>query len=486
MFYPPLPNPLQMSPLPLSSVNHVSRVCRDVNKSRRFYRDLLGMVEVKRPSNFDFEGAWLLGAGIGIHLIAGTPPVRSETINPRGDHISFHSDDIPGVVARLRELSVPFVLADVQEGPILVTQVFFHDPDHNMIEVCDCNKLPITELTPAYQEANPGCLPCSMGVGAKTTTQELDDEMSTSMSMQRSKTIRNDRYENGAVMPGGLIDGHHAELTVPQQSGKDDDNQEENNLAYTNPNPNQLSVTLPLPRLDLVRRCTKSTKTMTTEMSTHLEGDHEGEDDLAEEEVTTPIFPTLALSARTESVSSENSSEDTYPGGGDDYHADGYETCPGSSPYHEQDEDEEKKVEGEEEEEEDHVRGAEVQDQITYPKEEQDQDEDRDRKGAYLPLTGELEIRVQGINHGFFPTSSKASSRRESVREKGREREAEAGTSETEVEAGGGAGDHENQGLREGRVTWLGESIWEQAGGFTGESPPWQLGPLGAHLGKGT
>lgn len=43
---------------PLSSLNHVSFLCADVERTKRFYRDLLGFIEVKRPDSFKFEGSW--------------------------------------------------------------------------------------------------------------------------------------------------------------------------------------------------------------------------------------------------------------------------------------------------------------------------------------------------------------------------------------------------------------------------------------------
>lgn len=44
--------------LPLLALNHVSYVCRSLATSVKFYEDVLGFVRVKRPSSFDFEGAW--------------------------------------------------------------------------------------------------------------------------------------------------------------------------------------------------------------------------------------------------------------------------------------------------------------------------------------------------------------------------------------------------------------------------------------------
>jgi len=158
---PPPPSLSQERPLPLSNMHHVSRVCRDVDASRRFYRDLLGMVEVRRPSSLvaSFEGAWLLGSGIGVHLIQGMPPPRSKVINPRSDHVSFHTDDVDAVARELDQRGVPFVRAFVQEGGFQVSQIFIHDPDENMIELCNCGSLPTLPLDDgAGAEAT--CTPC--------------------------------------------------------------------------------------------------------------------------------------------------------------------------------------------------------------------------------------------------------------------------------------------------------------------------------------
>jgi len=44
--------------LPLSSLNHISIVVSDVSKSKEFYINVIGFVEVVRPSSFDFQGSW--------------------------------------------------------------------------------------------------------------------------------------------------------------------------------------------------------------------------------------------------------------------------------------------------------------------------------------------------------------------------------------------------------------------------------------------
>ncbi len=39
-------------------LDHVALLVKDVERSRRFYGQVLGMEEVPRPSNFTFPGAW--------------------------------------------------------------------------------------------------------------------------------------------------------------------------------------------------------------------------------------------------------------------------------------------------------------------------------------------------------------------------------------------------------------------------------------------
>lgn len=134
--------------LPLRSINHVSKVCSNVEASVAFYRDVLGFVVVKRPQSFNesFEGCWLWGYGVGLHLIKGQPVPRSSKIDPKADHLSFQADSLVEVEAALRRLGIPFERQQVVEDGIQVQQLFFHDPCNNMIEVCNCDCLPIIPL----------------------------------------------------------------------------------------------------------------------------------------------------------------------------------------------------------------------------------------------------------------------------------------------------------------------------------------------------
>lgn len=48
--------------LPLASLNHISVVCRSLESSLSFYRDVLGFIQIRRPGSFNFDGAWYVGS----------------------------------------------------------------------------------------------------------------------------------------------------------------------------------------------------------------------------------------------------------------------------------------------------------------------------------------------------------------------------------------------------------------------------------------
>ncbi|CAN4110719.1 unnamed protein product [Withania somnifera] len=134
--------------MPLLALNHVSYVCKSVSKSVEFYVEVLGFGLIQRPSSFEFEGAWLFNHGIGIHLL-GKEDVQSKRgkINPKDNHISFQCSDMDLIIQRLNDMEIEYVTATVKEGGVTVDQLFFHDPDGNMIEICNCQNIPIIPLS---------------------------------------------------------------------------------------------------------------------------------------------------------------------------------------------------------------------------------------------------------------------------------------------------------------------------------------------------
>jgi catechol 2,3-dioxygenase-like lactoylglutathione lyase family enzyme len=126
--------------LPVEFIHHVSRVTRDLERSREFYIDVLGFQPIQRP-NFSFPGAWLFNYGLQIHLIQTPEPLDPPITEPgtRADHIAFRVSDIDAVERSLNERGIAFRESVVPQTG--VRQIFFLDPDGNHIE---CGMYPPT------------------------------------------------------------------------------------------------------------------------------------------------------------------------------------------------------------------------------------------------------------------------------------------------------------------------------------------------------
>ncbi|XP_052192014.1 glyoxylase I 4-like [Diospyros lotus] len=162
---------------PLLSLNHVSFVCESVARSVKFYEDVLGFVLIKRPSSFDFEGAWLFNYGIGIHLLeveAIDVPTKKGRINPKDNHISFQTPDMGLIMEQLEGMGIEYVTAVVKEGGVEVDQLFFHDPDGYMIEICNCQNLPVLPLSSAAACPLPKALPPAAAAAANSFHGKMD------------------------------------------------------------------------------------------------------------------------------------------------------------------------------------------------------------------------------------------------------------------------------------------------------------------------
>ncbi|CAH2060285.1 unnamed protein product [Thlaspi arvense] len=139
---------------PLMALNHVSRLCRDVNKSLEFYTKVLGFVETERPASLDFDGAWLFNYGVGIHLVQVKDedklPSNTDHLDPMDNHISFQCEDMEALEKRLKEVNVKYIKRTVgDEKDAAIDQLFFNDPDGFMVEICNCENLELKPRDPS-------------------------------------------------------------------------------------------------------------------------------------------------------------------------------------------------------------------------------------------------------------------------------------------------------------------------------------------------
>lgn len=130
------------SPIQVKQIDHVTLVVKDLEKSRHFYCDLLGMEDVPRPA-FDFPGKWFRAGSTLIHLIeennesgdAGVlNPARNN--NTRAHHLAFLSDNVQEAFDFLIDQGVP-VIKMPKDRPDGALQGFVNDPDGHVIELSE-------------------------------------------------------------------------------------------------------------------------------------------------------------------------------------------------------------------------------------------------------------------------------------------------------------------------------------------------------------
>jgi catechol 2,3-dioxygenase-like lactoylglutathione lyase family enzyme len=123
-------------PLSPGLLNHIALPSADPERSARFYCEVLGFTLTPRPS-FSFRGAWLQRRDVGamIHLIHDEQfrPALDGPINTRSNHVAMHVDDYDGAVAALRAHGVEVVERVLPNYGY--RQVFFRDPDGNVLEL---------------------------------------------------------------------------------------------------------------------------------------------------------------------------------------------------------------------------------------------------------------------------------------------------------------------------------------------------------------
>src|SRR5205807_899376 len=91
------PKRKEMPDLSVTQIDHVSVVITDVERSRRFYRDVLGLKEINKPRTFDFVVLWFDLGNQHLHLLLKDRP---DTLSPR--HFALRVTDAAAARAYFR------------------------------------------------------------------------------------------------------------------------------------------------------------------------------------------------------------------------------------------------------------------------------------------------------------------------------------------------------------------------------------------------
>jgi catechol 2,3-dioxygenase-like lactoylglutathione lyase family enzyme len=125
-------------------MEHFLVVSDDVDGTRDFYRDVLGLQDGERPP-LGFAGYWLyLGAIPCLHLAdrasyasykarVGTPVPRQTADTGAIDHIAFNATGFEEMIGRLEEQQLTYRRNDVDS--IGLKQIFIQDPNNVTLEL---------------------------------------------------------------------------------------------------------------------------------------------------------------------------------------------------------------------------------------------------------------------------------------------------------------------------------------------------------------
>lgn len=116
-----------MSALSITQLDHVSIIITDVERSRRFYRDLLGLKEIAKPRTFDFVVLWFEVGNQQLHLLRKG---EADSRSPR--HFALRVADVPAARVHFQKYGVP--IQDTTPIPA-ADRFFISDPDGNRIEI---------------------------------------------------------------------------------------------------------------------------------------------------------------------------------------------------------------------------------------------------------------------------------------------------------------------------------------------------------------
>ncbi len=116
-----------MSAPEFTQLDHCSVIITNVERSRRFYRDLLGLKEIAKPRTFDFVVLWFDLGNMHIHLLLKEKP---DSLSPR--HFALRVKDVAAARAYFQANGVTTEETTLIPG---ADRFFIYDPDGNRIEV---------------------------------------------------------------------------------------------------------------------------------------------------------------------------------------------------------------------------------------------------------------------------------------------------------------------------------------------------------------
>ena len=128
--------------MPLGGLQHYTIEPQDLERTKDFYVDVLGLENGDRPP-LGFPGYWLYSGGVPtVHLLGDRKPREGIVVRGtekkfddtgRFDHIAFSASDLAGVRKRIEGKKVKFREQVIPRTG--GTQIFLYDPDGIGVEL---------------------------------------------------------------------------------------------------------------------------------------------------------------------------------------------------------------------------------------------------------------------------------------------------------------------------------------------------------------
>ena len=132
--------------MPITALNHFLLVAKNLERTKKFYENVLGLQVAERP-DFGFPGYWLkAGEEICVHLASQEPnKIRDQFLlkkHPKGtrgsgsvDHIAFLAQNPSEVRSRIQKNRIEMHFRSFPDANPPLFQIFLKDPDDVTIEL---------------------------------------------------------------------------------------------------------------------------------------------------------------------------------------------------------------------------------------------------------------------------------------------------------------------------------------------------------------
>lgn len=128
----------------IETIHHVSLPVSDLERSKQFYREVLGLREIERPP-FDFPGAWFQLGDRELHLIVHREATFRGTkgLDSRDIHVAVRVRSYREALEFLRSRGYsedthrndPMAMKASPHATAGFPQIYILDPDRNVIEI---------------------------------------------------------------------------------------------------------------------------------------------------------------------------------------------------------------------------------------------------------------------------------------------------------------------------------------------------------------